>query len=282
MLSAKHTNVVRAFGCVQWRYGAAILMKYYLRGNLKAYLLFGEDSLSAQMRLRMAYEISCGISHLHHMIPPIIHSDIKPENIFLCQGLHCHIGDFGTAKSIISDNGTERNAFSNEYGLLGMSAAYTAPEKLRDISIPASTNQDTFSFGMTMHMILTRKMPFKTDEEKFAEWIMEGKRPQTKAVDRLEANLRENAQNTIIACLDSQMKKCWSQEPNDRPDMIFVRDCFEKEMKKIPSDTPKKHFDHTIENENLSFESLQNCDPSQKSFVKGKPFPSQVTYVFSR
>ena len=60
--------------------------------------------LSWSRRLKVALGAARGLAYLHeHADPPIIHRDIKSNNILLNENYTAKVADFGLSKSILDD-----------------------------------------------------------------------------------------------------------------------------------------------------------------------------------
>ena len=57
----------------------------------------------------MAIDVAEGMAYLHSREPPIIHRDLKSQNIFLTKKGNIRLGDFGIARVL---NGTNELAMS--------------------------------------------------------------------------------------------------------------------------------------------------------------------------
>ncbi|KAF3858735.1 hypothetical protein F7725_011936, partial [Dissostichus mawsoni] len=54
--------------------------------------------LAWPLRLRILYEIALGVNFLHNMNPPLLHHDLKTQNILMDGEFHVKIADFGLSK----------------------------------------------------------------------------------------------------------------------------------------------------------------------------------------
>jgi serine/threonine protein kinase len=83
--------------------------------------------LNWHMRLRIAIEAAKGLCYLHHdCTPPILHRDVKSNNILLDSDFEAHVADFGLAKYLRDTGASEcMSAIAGSYG-------YIAPGENQD------------------------------------------------------------------------------------------------------------------------------------------------------
>ncbi len=99
-------------------------------------------------------DVAAGLAYLHEQNPPIIHQDIKPDNILIAKNGDYVITDFGISKTARSTL-TRSAAKVNSTG----SIAYMGPERFskKYHSVKAS---DIWSFGVTIYEVLVGDLPF--------------------------------------------------------------------------------------------------------------------------
>lgn len=113
------------------------------------------------------------LQYLHGLTPPIIHRDIKPQNIICNQDGQIYLVDFGAVQNVY-----QNTAGSTVVGTYG----YMAPEHFQGKAVPAT---DLYSLGATLLFLLTHCSPadlpqqrLKIDFRKavqlqpaFADWL---------------------------------------------------------------------------------------------------------------
>ena len=89
--------------------------------------------------------VAAGLEELHTHIPPIVHRDIKPNNLLLKEET-LHLADFGIAKVLTTSNNTQG---------IG-TAKYMAPEQYES---RYNTKVDMWAMGVVLFELLTLKSP---------------------------------------------------------------------------------------------------------------------------
>ena len=111
--------------------------------DLKSY--FSRNAISHDDVVKMAIDVCLALELLSKN--NIAHCDIKPNNIFICDGRY-KLGDFGSAIVLGSNNNT------SVFGTVN----YMAPEVYRKENISFAT--DLYSLGLVMYTLLKGDLPF--------------------------------------------------------------------------------------------------------------------------
>lgn len=150
-----HPNVVRVFEAnhfdLQGKSVAYVAMEYVAGGTLDAYIR-KNVRLEINLALQIQMMICRGLAHVHAFSPPIIHRDVKPQNIMLdlsSKNFVVKVSDFGQAQ-----HADPLTKLAQSAGTL----AYMAPEGFWNYKSPAS---DVYSAGMILYIMLTGVAPFK-------------------------------------------------------------------------------------------------------------------------
>eukprot|EP00708_Paratrimastix_pyriformis_P004962 GAFH01003921.1.p2 GENE.GAFH01003921.1~~GAFH01003921.1.p2 ORF type:complete len:219 (-),score=48.34 GAFH01003921.1:5-661(-) len=147
MLSLRHPCVVRLLGTTLVDGQRAIITEFLSRGSLAELIHDEAAPLPLPLRLRMALDVANGISYLHTRDPPIVHRDIKPQNLLLTEDLRVKVADLNIASLAPS-------------GRCGVRPSnWIAPEVVQGMEsgLPA----DVYSFGVVLWELFTRKMPWE-------------------------------------------------------------------------------------------------------------------------
>lgn len=135
-----------------------IVMDYVTGRTLKT--VMAKERLSVARAFQLARQLLAAIAHAHGH--GIVHRDIKPDNIMLCQatgvGEHVRIFDFGLAK-LLDDS--QQNGQSTTSVVVG-TPNYMSPEQTRGVRVDERT--DIYSTGVVMYEMLAWRKPFIEDD----------------------------------------------------------------------------------------------------------------------
>lgn len=108
----------------------------------------GERFAETEVR-RIALEILHILQYLHGLNPPIIHRDIKPQNIIRRADGQIFLVDFGAVQTVYRDTIAFGSTVVGTYG-------YMAPEQFRGQAYPST---DLYGLGATLLHLLTHQHP---------------------------------------------------------------------------------------------------------------------------
>lgn len=206
-----HDNIVRVYEANTFEYDAVrycyIAMEYVEGGTLSAYL-DAEIKLSIDTAIKLQKDICCGLSKLHGSEPPLVHRDVKPQNIMLStrgNNLVAKVSDFGLAKHV--DPVTR---ITEAAGTL----AYLPPEGFWDYESPAS---DVFSSGIIFYTMVTGVPPYKmpdgyhaTKKNEIKAAIKASRNNKPAPPSSFNFNLDEEIDGIILKALEPDIKNRFS------------------------------------------------------------------------
>ena len=132
---------------------------------------------------RIAIQILEILVYLHSLNPPVVHRDIKPQNIIRRDDGQVFLVDFGAVQHTYYTTFMRGSTVVGTYG-------YMAPEQFRGQAVPAT---DLYALGATLLFLLTHCSPadLQTDglkinfrprvqiSEEFADWLEKMLEPDT-------------------------------------------------------------------------------------------------------
>ncbi|KAL0283881.1 UNVERIFIED_CONTAM: Receptor-like protein kinase HSL1 [Sesamum angustifolium] len=121
----RHKNIVKLWCCCTTRDSKLLVYEYMPNGSLGDLLHSTKSGLlDWSIRFKIAMDAAEGLSYLHHdCVPPIVHRDVKSNNILLDADYGARVADFGVAKVVDADGkGTK------SMSVIAGSCGYIAPE----------------------------------------------------------------------------------------------------------------------------------------------------------
>jgi len=154
-----HPNIVRVFDAnvLETPNGLCgyFTMEHVAGGSLeKFWRSHGNRFVPVATSVDLICQVCRGLDLAHRESPPIIHRDIKPQNILVgyeADGLRARVSDFGLAKKV------------NPLTMLATAAGtvqFKPPEAFAD-SKGDSCAADVWAIGTTLYLLLTDRLPFE-------------------------------------------------------------------------------------------------------------------------
>ena len=148
-----HTNLLRPTHYDCYERMPYLIMPYIKNGSAFKYLAEGRN-IPEDECWKMLHDVASGLAYLHEKTPPLIHQDIKPDNIMIDDEGRYLITDFGISARIRS---TIRGGQAQEQS--GGTLAYMGPERFSATPKPIMAS-DVWSLGAMMFELMTGTPPF--------------------------------------------------------------------------------------------------------------------------
>jgi serine/threonine protein kinase len=170
MVALRHPNIVQVIDAGRFPDGNPFVVTEWLEGRtLRASLSKHSTGLPAIVAWEINRQLCTGLHRAHcHTVKeaptPIVHRDVKPENIFLQKQELAEPGvkllDFGVAQLMDGSDDLRSTA-----GTL----AYMAPEQLRGERVTPRT--DLYATTLVLYEMLTGRLPWDIDYSDFDQMI---------------------------------------------------------------------------------------------------------------
>ncbi|OIT02848.1 PREDICTED: MDIS1-interacting receptor like kinase 1 [Nicotiana attenuata] len=217
----RHRNIVRLLGFLHNNRDAMIIYEYMQNGSLGE-ALHGKQAAGRLLvdwvtRYNIALGVAQGLAYLHHDChPPVIHRDVKSNNILLDANLEARIADFGLARMMLKKNETV-SMVAGSYGYIAPEYGYT---------LKVDEKIDIYSYGVVLMELLTGKRPLDPEfgeSVDIVEWFRMKIRDNKSLEEALDPNVGtiQHVQEEMLLVLRIAIL-CIAKLPKDRPSMRDV------------------------------------------------------------
>ncbi|KAK1430304.1 hypothetical protein QVD17_12951 [Tagetes erecta] len=178
----RHRNLVQLVGWCHEKGELLLAYEFMENGSLDLHLFKGKSLLTWNTRYKIVQGLASALVYLHEEWEQcVLHRDIKSSNVMLDSNFNAKLGDFGLAKLVDHEKGSQTTMLA---GTLG----YLAPECV--VTGKATKESDVFSFGVVTLEIVCGRKPIdynlQENQIRLVEWVWElyGAGALLKAVDQ--------------------------------------------------------------------------------------------------
>ncbi|KAI3707935.1 hypothetical protein L2E82_36874 [Cichorium intybus] len=165
----RHRNLVQLIGWCHEKGELLLVYEFMQNGSLDSHLFKAKTLLTWGTRYKIAHGLASALLYLHEEWEQcVLHRDIKSSNVMLDSNFSAKLGDFGLAKLVDHEKGSQTTMLA---GTLG----YMAPECV--VTGKATKESDVFSFGVVALEIACGRKPieYKAPERqiRLVQWVWE-------------------------------------------------------------------------------------------------------------
>ncbi|KAM7257767.1 hypothetical protein ACFE04_013508 [Oxalis oulophora] len=220
-----HPNLVKLLGYCWEDKELLLVYEFMQKRSLDSHLFRRNlESLSWNLRLKIAIGAARGLAFLHTSDKHVIYRDFKASNILLDGNYNAKISDFGLAK--LGPNCGESHVTTRIIGTYG----YAAPEYIATGHLYVKS--DVYGFGVVLLEMLSGLRAHDTSRPIEKQNLVDWAKPLLCHKSRVKhiMDVRMKGQYSSKAAYDAAQLalKCLEQDPKNRPAMKQVLEVLEK------------------------------------------------------
>lgn len=151
-----------------------LIMEFIPGDDLNEYMHRAGGPVPLELVLAVAETVAGALDYLHTRQPPIVHRNVRPENIKLTPDDRIVLMDIGLSAGTTIDE-----TYSQTLDPVAYTPVYASPEELRGVATDARS--DIFSLGTSLYALLTGTLPPDPMERMRASMMGDGPDPMRRA-----------------------------------------------------------------------------------------------------
>ncbi|MBV9947386.1 MAG: serine/threonine protein kinase, partial [Myxococcales bacterium] len=192
----EHPNVVRVLDLDQMPDGSIYVIMERLVGRSLADKLAREGLIAPGLAIPVFIDV-CRALHAAHK-KGVVHRDLKPGNIFLCEDGLAKVLDFGMSKLASAESLTQA-------GYTLGTPEYMAPEQCIGAAVESRT--DIYALGVMMYEALTGELPIVAAHRRELLDLHQRQIPTAMRVRRPDLPIPEALDQAVIRCLKKRLNE---------------------------------------------------------------------------
>jgi len=199
-----HPNIARVMDLDQMTDGSIYVVMERLHGRSLADKMSKEGPVAPGFALPCFIDVCRALAAAHGI--GVVHRDLKPGNIFLCDDGNSKVLDFGMSKLTSAESLTQA-------GYTLGTPEYMAPEQCIGANVEART--DLYAFGVVMYEALTGALPIHSSNRRELLDLHQRQVPKPMRVRRPDLPIPAELDVAVMTCL----RKKAHERPHDASEL---------------------------------------------------------------
>ncbi len=243
----RHTNILKPQHFDIWERMPYLILPYCSKGSCQKRI----GAMKEEDIWHLLSHTSAALNHLHSQPTPIIHQDVKPDNILIDDNNNFLLTDFGISTQARNTLRKSMLATTTNSGTV----AYMPPERFSKNPAPIKAG-DVWSLGATIYEIMTGDVPFGE--------LGGGLQKSGAEIPDILGDYSDDLKQTITACL--------AIDPWDRPTAEALYQYATDQLHSTKSKASWSQKETTAAMDNVR--ATQRMSSSlEEAIVPPKPFP---------
>jgi serine/threonine-protein kinase len=199
-------HVVQVYDCGETQEGIPYIAMEFVDGRSLRTLLNAEGPLEPSRAVDLISQIAKGLEGAHRLENPVVHRDLKPDNILVTTDVTgaelAKVADFGISKAVRGEGQQVTKT-----GFVAGTCEFMSPEQVTGGKVDLRT--DIYALALMTFMMLTGKLPFLAQTPEHSMGMRLSEAPRTLKDMAPEVEWPEELQALLDAAL--------SKSPSGRP-----------------------------------------------------------------
>ncbi|QRG37839.1 hypothetical protein FDK38_002223 [Candidozyma auris] len=264
------------------QYEVLLLMEYCSNNGLIDFMNTRlKHRLTESEVLNIMSQITTGVAMCHHLNPPLIHRDVKIENVLIDEKGTYKLCDFGSAVPYapVPQTPQELNTLHSDI-MHHTTPQYRAPEMI-DLTrgFPIDDKSDIWALGIFLYKLCYYTTPFESPHQTSLSDLEQ-------SIINCDKNLRFPGSPQYSSRLQNVIRCCLRPDPRRRPNALQLLQevCSMQGIKRLPETVPYSvRISKTVPIK-YNYANVNNDSATQTQVMKGmgpqkasiKPSPSDV------
>lgn len=219
-----------------------LVMEHISGDDLSRRLESNKKPFPVNWVLFWADQLLDSLNYLHSHEPPIIHRDIKPQNLKLTADNQIVLLDFGLAKDTVG-----QTKITTTGSIVGFTPHYAPMEQIRGTG--TNPKSDLYALSATLYQLLTNTVPF--DALTRADSLLNGVADPVQPISDLNKEVARPISDIILKGMSVSQEQRY---PNAREMQKILRDAYSSMQNQMAAQTIAFNLQNDLKPESLAQE----------------------------